>query len=94
MENKSLFKDSLSNQLNFIAKLKNTETTSSDFITRLVDDKHIPEYTYKSLNKSINDQKPQLSKGEIENSWNPLSLSTLHEGDYFVVKEGLHKSDK
>lgn len=98
IEDKSLYQKSLSDQLNFIAKLKKIEVgnpeNNSDFITRLVDDKHIPDYTYNSLNEEIKNLKPQLSKGEIEGSWNPLSLSKLHEGDYFIVKEGLHKSDK
>ena len=91
-ENEESLKESLVNQLDFITKLKKVEVRESgDNITRLIDDKNTTVITFDSLMKAIDSTTQNLSKGEVENSWNPLSLSKLRENNFFVVKEGLHK---
>lgn len=87
--------ESLTEQLNFITKLHNvTLPDNSSTITRLVDDKSVEPLTFDKLMENISNTTPDLSKGEIENSWNPISLASEHEKDYFRVKEGLLKKNK
>lgn len=87
---------SLIQQLNFITKLHNIPVrhTETPLLTRLVDDKSIEAMTFDNLMSNISSNRQDLSKGEIENSWNPLSLASEHQHRYFLVKEGLLKKNK
>ncbi|KAG0687233.1 glutamyl-tRNA(Gln) amidotransferase subunit F [Pichia californica] len=94
-DEKSAIMKSLSEQLDFITKLHNVALPEEKpNLTRLVDDKSVEPLTFDSLMESILNTEPILSKGEIEGSWNPLSLATQHQNKYFLVKEGLLKKNK
>ncbi|KAH3669072.1 hypothetical protein OGAPHI_001668 [Ogataea philodendri] len=82
--------DSLSDQLQFVAELKNHKPSPNQ--TRLVQDSQ--PLKFDQLVDEIAQQTPQLAKGEVEECWNPLDLSQQHQDDYFVVKEGLIKEIK
>lgn len=87
--------ESLTEQLEFITKLHNVKLPEeAPKLTRLVDDKSVQPLTFDSLMESISKTKPELSKGEVENSWNPLCLPSQHQNKYFLVKEGLIKKNK
>lgn len=86
---------SLTEQLEFITKLHNVKLSQeAPNLTRLVDDKSVQPLTFDSLMDDISKAKPELSKGEVENSWNPLCLPSQHQNKYFLVKEGLIKKNK
>lgn len=86
---------SLTEQLNFITKLHSIELPDKiPHISRLVDDKGVELLDFDGLMEKISKNERELSKGEIENSWNPLSLPQEHQNKYFLVKEGLVKNNK
>jgi hypothetical protein len=86
---------SLTEQLNFITKLHNIEVPNNlSTISRLVDDKSVETLDYDTLIDKISKTIPELSKGEIEHSWSPLSLTQEHQNKYYLVKEGLLKKNK
>lgn len=85
----------LEQQLQFLRQLQKVEMVENPkFLTRLVDDKNVKPLDFKELVQQINQVEASLCKGEVENSWNPLSLAKEHEKKYFLVKEGLIKSNK
>ena len=84
----------LERQLNFITKLHDVELHKAYSVTRLVDDNGVKPLDYETLTEEISEAAASLSKGEIESSWNPLSLATQYEGKYFLVKEGLLKNTR
>lgn len=95
LEERHKISNSLTSQINLIAKLNDADTQSQiNGITRLVDDKHVDVITLDALLKSIPKINPALSKGEIENSWNPLCLASESQNRYYVVREGLEKNNK
>lgn len=86
---------SLKSQVNFIGKLDEASVQNhNNSTTRLVDDKSVEVFDLESLLKSSNEITPEVSKGEIENSWNPLSLASESQNKYFIVREGLEKKNK
>ncbi|ODV83277.1 hypothetical protein CANARDRAFT_9682 [[Candida] arabinofermentans NRRL YB-2248] len=94
-ENKLI--DSLNQQLNFINQLQsvNVDKSDSDGIHRIMTDNSSDDFLgYDDLISEIKEQKIEFIKGEVPNSWNPVSLSKLHDNDYFIVNEGLIKSNK
>lgn len=86
--------NSLNDQLNFITKLKNIEVKETHELSRLVDDKSVKPLDYDTLIKVIEETKPELSQGELDKCWNPLSLAKEHQNKYYLVKEGLIKNNK
>ncbi len=96
---KSTLQQSLAEQLQFVNKLHSVdipqEEESQLKMTRLIDDTSKANILkFDGLQKEMNTIRPLSSKGEIENSWNPLSLAKEHDEEYFVVKEGLIKKNK
>lgn len=91
--------NSLKEQLKFVNKLHSIDIPKEEEhtfkLTRLVDDAS-KEGTldFDGLMKEINDVKPDYIKGEVENTWNPISLAKEHDEDYYIVKEGLIKKNK
>lgn len=85
---------SLTEQLNFLRKLHTVELNEAHDLSRLVDDQSVKPLTFESLMEKISNNTRSLSKGEVEHSWNPLSLASQHQNEYFLVKEGLLKKNK
>lgn len=94
-QERSKMLDSLSQQLNFLTKLQKVKIEDvSSYTTRLVDDKSNRPVSFDDLICEIASTKPSLAKGEVENSWKPLSLTEQHQNEYYLVKEGLLKKNK
>ncbi|QOU21281.1 hypothetical protein BRETT_001002 [Brettanomyces bruxellensis] len=89
---------SLADQLQFVNKLHSIDIPEEEEqlgTFRLIDDVSKENVlNFAQLQKEVNDVRPSLLKGEIENTWNPLSLAKEHDEEYFVVKEGLIKKNK
>ncbi|ESW98719.1 hypothetical protein KL918_001890 [Ogataea parapolymorpha] len=81
---------SLNDHLKFVSQLKGA--TSCGELKRLVED--TKELTFDDIVSEIENSRAELEKGEPEESWNPLSLTSQHQDSYFVVNEGLIKQDK
>ncbi|KAG7840557.1 hypothetical protein KL942_002508 [Ogataea angusta] len=81
---------SLNDHLKFVSQLK--DATSSGELKRLVEEPK--ELTFDDIISEIENSCAELEKGEPEESWNPLSLASQHQDDYFVVNEGLIKQNK
>lgn len=94
-ESRSKVRKSLNDQINLIAKLGEVElNTDAKSVIRLVDDQSVKPLTLETLRSTIELVKPEFSKGEIENSWEPLTLASQVQNKYFLVKEGLEKNNK
>ncbi|KAG7814581.1 hypothetical protein KL924_000995 [Ogataea haglerorum] len=81
---------SLNDHLKFVSQLE--DATSSGELKRLVEDSE--ELTFDDIVSEIENSAAELEKGEPEESWNSLSLTSQHEENYFVVNEGLIKQNK
>ncbi|KAG7911581.1 hypothetical protein KL905_000324 [Ogataea polymorpha] len=81
---------SLNDHLKFVSQLK--DSTSCGELKRLVED--TKELTFDDIVSQIENNRAELEKGEKEESWNPLSLTSQHQDSYYVVNEGLIKQDK
>ncbi|GAV28964.1 hypothetical protein PMKS-002442 [Pichia membranifaciens] len=94
-EERTTIVNSLTEQLSFIRKLHNVDLKcETQDLARLVDDQSVKPLTFESLMENISNTRGALSKGEVENSWNPISLASQHQNRYFLVKEGLLKKNK
>lgn len=93
-QDRSKLWNSLHEQLAFLDKLQSIETLPNAELTRLVDDAKDETLSYDSLMQQIAETKPDLDKGEVEDSWQPLTFSKESEDGYYVVKEGLIKKNK
>ncbi len=90
---------SLADQLQFVNKLHSIDIPEEEEqqlgTFRLIDDVSKENVlNFAQLQKEVNEVRPSSLKGEIENTWNPLSLAKEHDEEYFVVKEGLIKKNK
>lgn len=94
-EEKTTIVNSLTEQLSFIRKLHNVELKrGAQNSARLVDDQSVQPLTFENLMERISTTQGMMSKGEVENSWNPISLASEHQNRFFLVKEGLLKKNK
>lgn len=94
-EERTTIANSLTEQLSFIRKLHNVDLKcETQDLVHLVDDQSVMPLTFESLMENISNTRGALSKGEVENSWNPISLASQHQNRYFLVKEGLLKKNK
>ncbi len=48
--------------------------------------------TLQDIEQSIENQKPDVAKGEVPESWDPLSLAKESLNGFYIVREGLIKN--
>ncbi|VEU21329.1 DEKNAAC102465 [Brettanomyces naardenensis] len=98
-EDQSKLMNSLNDQLQFLDRLHSIDIPKEEEkdlkLTRLVDDaSEDGMLDFHKLNSEVDSTKPDFLKGEVEDTWNPISLTKEHDEDYYIVKEGLIKKNK
>ncbi|QPG72796.1 hypothetical protein FOA43_000098 [Brettanomyces nanus] len=91
--------NSLNEQLQFLNELHSIQIPRDEEknlrLSRLVDDaSDEAALNFDQLLSNIKDSEPEFIKGEVEETWNPISFTEEHDEDYYIVKEGLIKKNK
>ncbi len=79
----------LKSQVVFIDQLHSIPDSDIEYTTT---QSSLSKLTLQDIEQNIENQKPDVSKGEVPESWDPLSLAKESLNGFYIVKEGLIKN--